>query len=204
MKFIPIILLALVLTACSTSHSVIVNTATVLGVAVAENPSTSLYEARFGYARTEFAYVPSNRGRSTNEVTTGQGAKDVADVILEIRMENLLKGGLIYQRLAVGENAVKQPGAALLFAKSPDGTIDPAVARAISEVPAVNTTTIQTLSPLAKAFQESNKKEAFDAVARRSGYENFSAFLTDKKPSADKVKAITEELRNIGLVPVVP
>lgn len=189
------------LTGCATSHSVIVNTATVLGVAVAENPSTSLYEARFGYARTEFAYVPSNRGLGTNDLTTGHGAKDVADVIMEIRMENLLKGGLVYQRLAVGENAVKQPGAALLFAKGTDGSVDPAVAKALQSVPAVDSSSIASLVPLAEAYQKSDKKEAFDAIARRSGYGDFSAFLTDPRVPADKIKTVTQDLKNLGLLP---
>ena len=192
----------LALTGCATSHSVIVNTGTVLGVAVAENPSTGMYEARFGYARTEFAYVPSNRARHTNETNVGQGAKDVADVIMEVRMENLLKGGLIYQRLAVGSTAVAQPGATFLFAKGPDGNLDPAVAGAVRSVTPVNSTAVAAQVPLAQAYAASDKKEAFDAVARRSGYADFAAFLTDPKVSADSIKTVTQDLRNLSLIPV--
>jgi hypothetical protein len=180
---------------------VIVNTGTVLGVAVAENPGTGLYEARFGYARTEFAYVPSNRARNTNEVSTGNGAKDVADVLLELRMENIFKGGLVYQRMAVGTTAVSQQGAALLFSKNADGTLDPAVASSVRTVPTVNSAVVSAQLPLAQAYSASTQKEAFDAVARKSGYTDFAAFLTDPKVSLDTVKTVTQDLRNLSLIP---
>lgn len=200
--WLPLLALLVVLTGCSTSHSVIVSTGTVLGVAVAENPSTGMYEARFGYARTEFAYVPSNRPRNTNEVVIGQGAKDTANVLMEVRMENVLKGGLIYQRLAVGDIAVAQPGAALLFAKAPDGSFDAsAVSAAVGGIPSVEPAVVTATVPLAKAYQESTQKEAFDAVARKSGYANFSGFLIDPNVPMSKVTTITKDLRNLGLVP---
>lgn len=190
----------LALTACNTSHSVIVNTGTVLGVQVAENPGTGLYEARFGYARTEFAYLPTNLPRATNETHVGAGAKDVANVLMEIRMENLFKGGLVYQRLAVGDDAVKQAGAALLFCKNPDGTIDLAALNAVRAVPAADSATVEAQVPLARAYGASDKKEAFDAVARRSGYASFAAFLTDPKASPATIKTVSQDLQNLGLI----
>ena len=200
-KWISLLFSAALLSGCSTPHMVIVNTGTVLGVAVAENPGTGLYEARFGYARTEFAYVPSNRARSTNETNLGGGAKDVANVLMEVRMENIFKGGLVYQRLAVGEEAVRQPGAALLFARSPDGTVDQSALNAVRSVTAVDSAAVEAQLPLAKAYSASGNKEAFDAVARRSGYTDFAAFLIDPKVTPDKIKTITQDLKNLGLTP---
>lgn len=120
----------LCLAACAqVKHSVFVTTGTYLGITVSENPATQLYEARVGYGRTEFAYVPGD--------TNHPGS--VPDVMLELRMENILRGGLVYQRLAVGSNAVSQPGAALMFAKDANGSLNSnaiqAVTRKIEAIP---------------------------------------------------------------------
>ena len=120
---------SVLLTGCGTTHSVIVNTDTVLGISVAENPGTGLYEARLGYARSEFAYVPT--ALATNMQTGVVTAQFVPNVIMEIRMENLFRGGLVYQRLVVGDNAVGQQAATLLLGKSPDGKLDPQVLKLI-------------------------------------------------------------------------
>jgi hypothetical protein len=127
-RFIAVAVLALVAAGCKT-NSVITTTQTGLGISISENPSTQLYEARLGYFRNEFAYVPGN----TNDPTS------VPDVMLEIRMENLFRGGLVYQRLAVGKNAVSQPGASLMFARDADGNLNSnvvdAVTRKIQAIP---------------------------------------------------------------------
>lgn len=193
------LVLAAVAVGCSTSHSVIVNTGTLLGVQVAENPGTGLYEARFGYARTEFAYVPSNR-RNGSEANVGNGAKDTANVLMEIRMENLFKGGLVYQRLAVGDDAVKQPGAAIMFAKTPDGTVDAAALSAVRAIPEPDSAVVASQVPLAQAYQASSDKEAFDAVAKKNGYDSFKAFLIDPKAKAETVQTISQDLKNLGLI----
>jgi len=194
MKNLVLFLLAvLVLIAgCSTPHTVIVNTGTVLGISVAENPTTTMYEAKLGYARAEFASVPI----STNSL----GTLVVPDVLVELRMENMFKGGLVYQRLAVGENAVKQPGAALMFAKNAEGEVSPAALAAIQNIPSPDAIAVSNAVPLAKAYQASDKKEAFDAVARKSGYASFKAFLVDPKLTPDKVKTVSTDLANLGLI----
>jgi hypothetical protein len=136
--------LAASLCGCTNLHSVITSTQTGLGLSVSENPSTQLYEIRFGYFRNEFAFVPGN----TNCPAT------VPDVIMEIRMENILKGGLVYQRLAVGAHAVAQPGATVLFAKDASGTVSTNLANALSQklgtislAPGVTTSTNSTKAP---------------------------------------------------------
>lgn len=131
MKLLPILLVAAViaLTGCKNLNSVVTTTQTGLGVSVSENPSTQLYELRFGYFRNEFAFVPGN----TNDPTS------IPDVLMEIRMENIIKGGLVYQRLAVGKTAVTQPGASLMFARDADGNLNSnvvdAVSRKINQIP---------------------------------------------------------------------
>lgn len=103
---------------CSTVHdTIITSTATTLGVEVAQNPTTQLYQAKLGYSRAEIAFVPTDKG------TNQPGAANTGNVMFELRLRNIFAGGGVYQRLAIGKDAVSQPGAAYLFAKDQDGNI---------------------------------------------------------------------------------
>lgn len=96
---------------------VVSGTSTILGVQIAENPATQLYSAKFGYARSEVALVPTNGPA----------------VIMELRYSGIFsRSGGIYQRLAVGNAAVMQPGATLMFAKDVDGNISSNAVQAIT------------------------------------------------------------------------
>lgn len=188
---------------CSTKHAVIAHTGTVLGVDVSQDPASGLYHAKLGFARSETAYVPSNRTTgSTNDPTTGQGAKDVAPVIMEIRLQNIFAGGGLYQRLAVGAEAVEQPGATLMFAKDASGAISSnvaAVVASLQSVPTADASGIAAKVPLAKAYQMATDRANYDAVAKSFGYSSFDAFLADPSVAAAKVKAIYAELKAKGV-----
>jgi hypothetical protein len=43
--------------------------------------------------------------------------------MMELKYNNLFTGGGLYQRLAVGDIAVGQPGASMLFAKDSSGNL---------------------------------------------------------------------------------
>lgn len=193
--FVPVILLALAISGCKAPHSVIATTQTGLGVSVSENPSTQLYEVRFGFFRNEFTYVPG----STNQPGT------VPDVLMELRYENILKGGSLYQRLAVGKNAVTQPGASFLFAKGADGTLTSEAASAVSATiqqgvaAAPATGVVEALVPIAEAYASGDKAK-FEEVAISKGYESFSSFLIDKGLTVDKVSAMVALLKQKGLM----
>jgi len=96
---------------CVNTNSVIVATGTLLGVKVAQNPATQLYQAELGFSRAEFGYIPLN------------GTNRSANVMMELKYNNLFTGGGLYQRLAVGDIAVGQPGASMLFAKDSSGNL---------------------------------------------------------------------------------
>lgn len=204
------LLLALSLALCAgcsaiKNHYVISGTTTVIGVEIAENPQTQLYHARLGYVRAELAMVPTNKG-DTNSVAGG--AKDTADVIMEIRYGGIFsRSGGIYQRLAVGSTAVSQPGAAFMFAKDSTGDMSPLTADAVSKAIGTVTnspsaSTVSAALPAAKAYEQSNDatKAVFDEVAKTQGYKNFSAFLTDKGLTADKVQLMIAALKLKGLL----
>jgi hypothetical protein len=113
---------------------VIAASGTVIGVELSQNPATQIPQAKLGYDRAELAFVPTNRGPKSPSDPSLSGADQVADVLMELRYSGMFStSGGIYQRLAVGPNAVKQAGAAFLFAKSPEGALDPAAAREVKE-----------------------------------------------------------------------
>ena len=139
-----IALASIVLSACSpniTEHRVIAATGTVIGVKVSRNPATQWPEAELGYNRTELALVPSNRRicvLKDDTLNCGKDgdAKEVADVLMELRYAGIFdwgEGAGIYQRLAVGKNAVGQPGAAFIFAKDATGNVSDESAKALQE-----------------------------------------------------------------------
>lgn len=115
----PFLLFCLLLCGCGTVQNsyVISGTGTILGLQIAENPVTQMYSAKFGYARSEMALVPTNGPA----------------VIMELRYSGIFsRSGGIYQRLAVGNAAVMQPGAAFMFAKDADGNISSNAIQAIT------------------------------------------------------------------------
>ena len=94
-------------------NKVLVDTVTVVGIHVGQQPSTGMYEAKLGYVRQELAIAPV----TTNGITP--------DIITEFRLSGMFAtDGGIYQRMALGATACSQAGAALLFAKGPDGVLN--------------------------------------------------------------------------------
>jgi len=127
---LAIVLGVILLTGCATHNKVLVATGTIFGLEVAQNPATGMYQAKVGYNRAEIALVPTN---PTNGYTP--------DVLTELRMNGILSFDMgIYQRLAVGPNAVSQIGAAALFSKDAKGNINSNILDALK--------TIKTTTPI--------------------------------------------------------
>ena len=119
MKTLALLAIISIFCGCSAVKNsyVISGTGTLIGLQIAENPATQLYEAKFGYARAEVALVPTNGPA----------------VLMEMRYSGIFsRNGGIYQRLAVGNAAVSQPGAAFMFAKDADGNLSTNVIQAIT------------------------------------------------------------------------
>jgi hypothetical protein len=124
-------LLCAIATGCTALHdTVISSTATTLGVEVSQNPATQLYQAKLGYCRAELAFVPTDRGQATNQIG---GAAVTGNVIMELSLRNIFAGGGVYQRLAIGSEAVAQPGAIFMFAKDQNGQISTNTAAIIQQ-----------------------------------------------------------------------
>jgi hypothetical protein len=118
-------------------HTVLASTGTNIGLDISQDPATQSPHAKLGYQRVELAIVPSNRTakEEPNQGNSiGEGAKDVPDVLMELRYGGFGFTGSsgIYQRLAVGKIAVSQPGASFMLAKDADGTLKPETADAVA------------------------------------------------------------------------
>ena len=131
-----------ILAGCTnTQHQVLAATGTVIGIDISQDPATGAPHAKIGYDRAELAVVPTNRSLCAKKKDSAEpictqlqreGAKDTTDVLMELRFKSNLtfQGDAgIYQRLAVGSNAVRQPGAAFMFSKNDNGDIDKNVAK---------------------------------------------------------------------------
>ncbi|GEM_PF-4204127 len=156
---------ALFITGCSSNngHYVVATSSTLIGIEVAQNPASQIPEGKLGYSRHELALVPTDRMQPDNEprsehyevtydakdritkeihqvnssgISEIKGSDKSTDVLMELKATGLLSfNASVYQRLAVGENAVKQPGAALMFSRDAEGKTDAeAVKAAFTEI----------------------------------------------------------------------
>ena len=121
------------LAGCASDHAVIASTATTIGVEVSSNPTTGVPTGVLGYRRAEFAFVPTNRAKSGEPVNPQNPAdvSKVANVLMELNYSGTVStNGSIYQRLAVGTEAVTGQGAAVMFARDANGGLSPELAAA--------------------------------------------------------------------------
>ena len=111
------------LAGCRTDPAVIAATGTNVGLDMSQNQVNQTPQIRFGYNRGEVAIVRTNGNPN-----------DVPNVVMELKYSGIFStsNAGIYQRLAVGSNAVSQGGAALMFLRDSDGKIDATSASAIS------------------------------------------------------------------------
>jgi hypothetical protein len=200
------------MSACTNQgYSVIATTATTIGVGISQQPTNGALDATLGYKRAEVAFVPTNRNSGDDAGKNGGGARDSANVIMELRYSGIFStgdGSGIYQRLAVGNIAVTQNGTALLFAKGPDGKVDAGTAaalKAVRELPEVNETVEAAKAKLAKrlgsatASNDSTTVGKFDAAAKAEGFKDFDDFVASDKVTTEQVQAVRKRLESDGI-----
>lgn len=202
------IIIASSLVACTNqNHYVVATSATVIGVELSQNPATQTPQAKLGYNRAELAIVPTNRSTADSSSVAPTGAEESPDVLMELRYDGIFafneKSG-IYQRLAVGTEAVSQPGAAAMFLRDAEGKVDPAAVEAIKEIPQITaragSTSIER-GKLAAAYVGSgvSVKQKYDAAAKAVGYVDFVTFVQDETVSVAKMEEFKGELANQGV-----
>src|ERR1035437_121876 len=106
-SFLLIPVIVLLVGCAAIKDKTLVMTGTALGVQIAENQGTGMYEAKVGYGRTEFVLTPTNNPNILMEFHTGQW----------------FTGG-IDQKLAVGNSAVSSGASTALFLKNRNGNFD--------------------------------------------------------------------------------
>lgn len=203
----------------SISHSVIAATGTTIGVEVSQNQATQTPIGVFGYRRAELAYVPTNKISETKSTTgegakqveshsIGNGARDSANVIMELKHQGIFDFGSdsgIYQRLAVGDIAVTQPGAQVMFLKNNTGQVDKEAAqaleaanKAVKNIPSVSSGLEKRKADIRKLKERckdnANELGKFDIAAQSQRYVNYVAFISDLTATEEKVAAVEQSL----------
>jgi hypothetical protein len=208
--------------------NVLATTATVIGVQIHQKDQDKTPELKIGYARTEFAFVPTDHetprnskdqgpkgsasGSAPNSTDQGKkgfasgSARNSAEVLMEINAQGSIglgtayQGG-VYQRLAVGQTAVAQPGAAFMMAKDKSGTLDKDTANAVSKtlqkIPQTPHIVLAAIQPLSIAYEDlyATKKDTFDKAVQPN-YADFRHFLIGdpETPDLETVKKVRTEL----------
>lgn len=186
-------------------YSVLAATGTVIGVEVSQNPATQSPQGKLGYNRGELAFVPTNRNGGKDAGTSHDGARDSANVIMELRYGGIFDLGEssgIYQRLAVGDIAVHEPGAAVMFAKNSDGSIgndtDKALG-AVKSVPLVSGSKLKSMAEISRKYNEyklqndTASMNKFHNAVRKidpAKYSSYGDFSIDTDASLEKIKAV--------------
>jgi hypothetical protein len=204
--------LAFAVSGCSNQgYSVIAATSTVIGVSLGQQPANGSLEATLGYKRAELAFVPTNRNSGENAGSTHEGARDSANVIMELKYSGPFSTSAesgIYQRLAVGDIAVQQGGANILFAKGPDGKVDATAAQALASIqalPLASPPAERAKADLSRLYLDSQKKNdpptlaRFDAAAKTFGYTDYKDFATNPKATLEQAKAVRAILEAQGV-----
>lgn len=179
-------------TGCKTivRENVISTIDTGIGVTLAENPKTELYEAKIGYIRSQFYSVPTGKNvETTGDQTHLSNTADMTpEIVSGIRMESdarhLLLGVSISESFAVGKVAVMSPAAVAMYVSD---------AKSASTATAAATATAAVADSKEFTTFKDNyalQKKAYDEIkqAFRSG-------------NAAKRTAIRNEASNRNIVP---
>lgn len=202
----------LCLQGCGTSdHAVLAATGTVIGVELSQNPATQIPQGKLGYNRAEFAYVPTNRGTPSGGkskgsdgsgnglASTGNGAEDTAEVIMEIKYSDIFSSGAgIYQRLAIGKTAVQQPGARFMFAKDSEGKISDETAKALGKIQSIPSTAPDIIlgkTPIRTCHDEDQtKKDAVEKAITDLGFGSYEDFMFNTNVTQDQINNLKKKL----------
>ena len=190
----------LVITGCSTPQSCIVATNnTGIGIVVSYNPQSQMPDGKLGYVNSAFTIVPTNRAWSKDVPASGDGANDTGNVLLETSFTNWFcfwKSQNIYQRVAVGNIAVVQPGAVALMAKNNDGTINVDAVKALAGMPTYNKATLVAKSDLINKYVKmtpEQKAQVIDALNKINI--SWDKFIDDINADLAPVKTIIDGVK---------
>lgn len=178
----------MVIIGCGSQTCIVAGSQTVIGIEAYYDQKTEMPYGRVAYARNEIAIVPTNRlpdcyyesDTARKEMENG-GAKDTGNVLMEINFTNWFcfwKDQAVYQRLAVGDSAVSQPGAAIMFAKTQTGTLDKSAIDALKSLGSIKTVAASDVSFKKKLIDVYVKdKDKVNKVLTGLGFASWDGFL---------------------------
>lgn len=191
-----LLLLSAVFIGCTARHEVVAVTETNIGVDIGQTPSTQTPHAKLGYQRVEAAIVPTNRSAGEDAGNIANGAASNAEVIMELRYSGIFSTGTgsgIYQRLAVGPDAVRQPGAAALFIRNNEGNVDNNATLALANLKVLETPISQrtSLAELARVFSSSSAatQSRMSKVMQGFNYQDSASFFSGN-PTLEQIQAV--------------
>ncbi|MBI2924499.1 MAG: hypothetical protein HYY24_02210 [Verrucomicrobia bacterium] len=168
----------------TTRENIISSVNTGIGVSIAENPKTELYEVKVGYIRSQFYSVPTGK---TVEGTTNNSADVTPEMVSGIRMtsdaRHLFLGVSVAENFAVGKVAVMSPAAVAMYI---------ADARTASNATAAATAV--------EAVAENKEFVAFQAVQEEQGKTLDAIRKAYKAADATKRAAIRTKAETLGIV----
>lgn len=171
---------SLLASGCSTTvvrENIISSVNTGVGLQIAENPKTQLYEVKVGYLRNQFYSIPTakdvKRGGNVASATNHVGTPQVVSGFggsLDLNHQAL--GGGIAENFAVGETAVGSPAAVMMYmgtARTPDAAKAMAEAiRAMHLKSEVSTTThVTTITNLGQPPVQTTVSTTNNAVFKK-------------------------------------
>lgn len=166
--FVGLCLLFVVYTGCKSQTCVVTATATGIGLRASYDQKTQMPLGELGYIHTAVAIVPTDRQADGETIKESATAASSTDVINEISFNNFFsfwnENG-IYERIAVGKNAVSQPGAVALFAKNNGGNMDANSVKALEAIYQIKPQPIPKLDLKLKLIQLVGKDVAKQQVA---------------------------------------
>ncbi len=178
--FIGLCLLLGVYTSCKSQTCVVTATATGIGLRASYDQKTQMPLGELGYIHSAVAIVPTDRQADGEAVKESATAANSTDVINEISFNNFFsfwnENG-IYERIAVGKNAVSQPGAVALFAKNNSGNMDANSVKALEAIYQIKSQPVQKLDLKLKLAQLVGK----DIAKQQIAVDTVSSLVPNKK-----------------------
>ncbi|MBM4284749.1 MAG: hypothetical protein FJ128_05815 [Deltaproteobacteria bacterium] len=111
---------ALLWCGCAAQGYIVTSVQSVLGLDVSENPKTQVPHVRFGFARSQYYYIPTGKSDSGQGAPSSGNAKETPELVSEIVVDvKFLQSAYIKERFAVGPTAVQADAARALF--NPEG-----------------------------------------------------------------------------------
>ena len=195
LPYIALAVSLMIVAGCTTvvRENIISSVNTGIGLSLAENPKTELYEVKLGYIRSQFYSVPTGKivekgkGKPATEQTTENHPAETAEIVSGIKMNSdfrhLFVGASVAENFAVGKVAVMSPAAVAMYIAD-----------------AKSNTNATAAADAAKAVGESEQFVAFRKVQKDQAAVLAEIRTVYKAADDPKQQTIRAKAKQIGIV----